>query len=130
VRAFEPTFTVDDIERSERFYSRIVGFVVDQRWNEEGKLKGLLLKAGHSRLGLSQDDWAKGRGRQKGVGFRQRGLDAERLAFRGARQRDDLACRSDAEARERRVVQAQQAVRGREFRIERDGSVQELLEPR
>ena len=69
VRAFEPTFTVDDIERSERFYTRVVGFVVDQRWNEEGKLKGLLLKAGHSRLGLSQDDWAKGRGRQKGVGF-------------------------------------------------------------
>jgi len=69
VRAFEPTFTVDDIERSERFYTRIVGFVVDQRWNEEGKLKGLLLKAGHSRLGLSQDDWAKGRDRQKGVGF-------------------------------------------------------------
>ena len=69
VKAFEPTFTVDDIERSERFYTQIVGFVVDQRWNEEGKLKGLLLKAGNSRLGLSQDDWTKGRDRKKGVGF-------------------------------------------------------------
>jgi catechol 2,3-dioxygenase-like lactoylglutathione lyase family enzyme len=69
VRAFEPTFTVDDVERSERFYTRVVGFMVDERWNEEGKLKGLLLKAGASRLGLSQDDWAKGRDRKKGVGF-------------------------------------------------------------
>jgi predicted enzyme related to lactoylglutathione lyase len=69
VRAFEPTFTVDDVARSERFYTEVIGFAVDQRWSEDGKLKGLLLKAGPSRLGLSQDDWAKGRDRKKGVGF-------------------------------------------------------------
>ena len=69
LRAFEPTFTVDDVERIERFYTGIVGFVVDQRWAEGGKVQGLLLKAGNSRLGLSQDDWAKGRDRKKGVGF-------------------------------------------------------------
>jgi predicted enzyme related to lactoylglutathione lyase len=69
VRAFEPTFTVDDVARSERFYTEVVGFVVDQRWAEDGVVKGLLLKAGNSRLGLSQDDWSKGRDRKKGVGF-------------------------------------------------------------
>ena len=69
IRAFEPTFTVDDVERSERFYTQVVGFAVDQRWTEDGRLLGVLLKAGSSRLGLSQDDWAKGRDRKKGVGF-------------------------------------------------------------
>jgi len=69
VRAFEPTFTVDDVSRSERFYTDVIGFVVDERWSEDGRVKGLLLKAGASRLGLSQDDWAKGRDRKKGVGF-------------------------------------------------------------
>lgn len=69
IRAFEPTFTVDDVERSERFYTEVVGFVVDQRFSEDGRLQGVLLKAGSSRIGLSQDDWAKGRGRKKGVGF-------------------------------------------------------------
>ena len=69
VRAFEPTFTVDDVSRSERFYTGVLGFVVDQSWAENGSVKGLLLKAGNSRLGLSQDDWAQGRDRKKGVGF-------------------------------------------------------------
>jgi predicted enzyme related to lactoylglutathione lyase len=69
VRAFEPTFTVDDVELSERFYTQVVGFIADQRWTDGGKLQGVLLKAGNSRLGLSQDDWAKGRDRKKGVGF-------------------------------------------------------------
>jgi catechol 2,3-dioxygenase-like lactoylglutathione lyase family enzyme len=69
VRAFEPTFTVDDIERSERFYTQAVGFIVDQRWTKDGQVQGLLLRAGSSRLGLSQDDWSRGRDRKKGVGF-------------------------------------------------------------
>jgi catechol 2,3-dioxygenase-like lactoylglutathione lyase family enzyme len=69
IGAFEPTFTVDDVARSERFYTGVLGFVVDQRWSEGGQLQGLLLKAGNSRLGLSQDDWSKGRDRKKGVGF-------------------------------------------------------------
>ena len=85
VRAFEPTFTVDDVARSERFYTDVMGFVVDQRWSEDGQLKGLLLKAGPSRLGLSQDDWAKGRDRKKGVGFSvwcQTDQDIDTLAAR------------------------------------------------
>jgi catechol 2,3-dioxygenase-like lactoylglutathione lyase family enzyme len=89
VRAFEPTFTVDDVERSERFYTDVVGFVVDQRWTEGGKVQGVLMKAGNSRLGLSQDDWAKGRDRKKGVGFSlwcetEQDIDALAARIKGA----------------------------------------------
>ena len=35
-----------------------------------GVLLGVMLRAGKSRLGLSQDDWKKGRDRQKGIGMR------------------------------------------------------------
>jgi catechol 2,3-dioxygenase-like lactoylglutathione lyase family enzyme len=85
IRVFEPTFTVDDVARSERFYTGVLGFVVDQRWSEDGQVKGLLLKAGTSRLGLSQDDWSKGRDRKKGVGFSvwcQTDQDIDALAAR------------------------------------------------
>jgi predicted enzyme related to lactoylglutathione lyase len=89
VRAFEPTFTVDDVERSERFYTQVIGFVVDQRWTEGGKVQGLLLKAGNSRLGLAQDDWAQGRDRKKGVGFSlwcetEQDVDALAMRIKGA----------------------------------------------
>jgi len=71
LRAVEPIFTVTDIERSVRFYTDVLGFVVDEKYNgENGKLQGVMLKAGVCRLGLSQDDWAKGRDRQRGVAVR------------------------------------------------------------
>lgn len=70
LRALTPSLTVDDLERSLRFYVDGLGFTVHERWEEEGKLLGLMLVAGFCHLGLSQDDWAKGRERQKGVGFR------------------------------------------------------------
>jgi lactoylglutathione lyase len=62
--------TVDDLERSLRFYVDGLGFTVTERWEEEGRLLGVMLVAGTCHLGLSQDDWAKGRDRTKGVGFR------------------------------------------------------------
>jgi catechol-2,3-dioxygenase len=77
--------TVDDLERSMRFYCDALGFFVDERWEEDGKLRGVMLKAGKTVLGLSQDDWAKGRDRQKGVGFRiwaETRQDLETLAGR------------------------------------------------
>ena len=69
LRAIEPTFTVDDLERSVRFYTEALGFFVADRWTADGMLKGVMLKAGVCSIGLSQDDWSKGRDRQKGVGF-------------------------------------------------------------
>ena len=64
-----PNFTVDDLQRSIAFYEAL-GFKVDERWEENGTLLGVMLRAGKSQIGLSQDDWKKGRDRNKGVGMR------------------------------------------------------------
>jgi catechol 2,3-dioxygenase-like lactoylglutathione lyase family enzyme len=70
LRSFEPTFTVNDIERSVRFYTEVLGFIVVEQMSDGAALQGVLLKAGVCKLGLSQDDWAKGRDRKKGEGVR------------------------------------------------------------
>jgi len=61
--------TVDDINRSVAFYEAL-GFAVTQRWEQDGKLASVMLRAGELELGLNQDDWKKGRDRQKGLGMR------------------------------------------------------------
>ena len=71
LRTLEPSFTVGDLKRSVHFYTTALGFVVDEEYKAaDGTVQGIMLKAGVCRLGLSQDDWAKGRDRQKGVGLR------------------------------------------------------------
>ena len=64
-----PNFTVDDLQKSVAFYEGL-GFVVDEKWEENGTLLGVMLRAGKNRIGLSQDDWKKGRDRKKGIGMR------------------------------------------------------------
>ena len=80
--------TVNDLERSLRFYEQGLGFTVEERWEEEGELRGVMLLAGDCRLGLSQDDWAQGRDRKKGVGFRVWAQTAQDLDELAARLRD------------------------------------------
>jgi catechol 2,3-dioxygenase-like lactoylglutathione lyase family enzyme len=70
LRSIVPTFTVSDVERSLAWYRDGLGFFVSERWEEGGRLEGVMLKAGACHLGLSQDDFTKGRERLKGVGFR------------------------------------------------------------
>ena len=71
LRAIEPAFTVGDLARSVDFYTNALGFVVDEQFKgPDGTLRGVMLKAGACRFGLSQDDWAKGRDRQKGIAVR------------------------------------------------------------
>jgi catechol 2,3-dioxygenase-like lactoylglutathione lyase family enzyme len=71
LRTYQPSFTVNDLEKSRRFYTDVLGFIVGERWNDDkGVLRGLMLKAGACELGLSQDDFAKGRDRKKGEGVR------------------------------------------------------------
>ena len=65
-----PGFTVNDLEKSLAWYRDIVGFVVEERWEQEGKLTGVQLRAGSVTFMLGQDDWKKGRDRKKGEGFR------------------------------------------------------------
>jgi predicted lactoylglutathione lyase len=69
VSTIVPILTVDDLQKSITFYEAL-GFAVDERWEEQGTLLGVMVRAGAMRLGLNQDDWKKGRDRQKGVGLR------------------------------------------------------------
>lgn len=68
-KSLAPSFTVDDLQRSIGFFEAL-GFGVEERWEENGVLLGVMLQAGQAHIGLSQDDWKKGRGRAKGVGMR------------------------------------------------------------
>jgi uncharacterized glyoxalase superfamily protein PhnB len=65
-----PSFTVNDLDKSLAFYRDILGFVVEERYEREGKLVGVGLQAGNVHFMLGQDDWKKGRDRKKGEGFR------------------------------------------------------------
>ena len=64
-----PSMTVNNLQQSLKFFEGL-GFEVEDRWEQNGTLLGVMLKAGDARLGLSQDDGKKGRDRVKGVGMR------------------------------------------------------------
>ena len=87
VSAIVPSLTVDDLQKSISFYEGL-GFRIDERWEENGKLLGVMLRAGNNQIGLSQDDWKKGRDRQKGIGVR--------LAFSTTQNVDEIAKRAKA----------------------------------
>jgi uncharacterized glyoxalase superfamily protein PhnB len=78
-----PSLTVNDLEKSIAWYRDVLGLVVKDRWEHEGKLMGVEMRAGGVTFMLGQDDWKKGRDRVKGEGFRlycQTAQDADRLA--------------------------------------------------
>ena len=97
-RGLVPTLTANDLKSSLDFYTQGLGFEITERMEENGEIRGVMLKAGGALLGLSQDDFAKGRGRTKGVGMRLyleteqdiRAL-AERAAAAGITQDDGPA---------------------------------------
>lgn len=64
-----PSLTVNNLQQSLDFFGGL-GFEVEDKWEQDGKMLGAMLKAGDARLGLSQDDGKKGLNRQKGVGMR------------------------------------------------------------
>ncbi|HXI11149.1 MAG TPA: VOC family protein [Thermoanaerobaculia bacterium] len=65
-----PSFTVNDVEKSLAWYRDVLGFKVKERWETDGKLEGVEMKAGEVSFMLGQDDWKKGRDRVKGEGIR------------------------------------------------------------
>ena len=69
ISAIVPTLTVDDLPKSIAFYEAL-GFAIDERWEDKGTLLGVMMRAGRTQIGLNQDDWKKGRDRQKGIGVR------------------------------------------------------------
>lgn len=64
-----PSLTVNNLQASEKFFTAL-GFEIENRWEDNGKLMGLMLKSGTARLGLAQDDGKKGLDRVKGIGVR------------------------------------------------------------
>lgn len=68
LRGISVSLTSGDLQKSMAHYVDGLGFTVKERWEKDGKLQGVMLVAGSCEIGLSQDDWAKGRDRAKGVG--------------------------------------------------------------
>jgi uncharacterized glyoxalase superfamily protein PhnB len=68
-KTISPGLTVNNLQQSIAFFEGL-GFGVEERWEENGTLLGVMLRAGEAAINLSQDDWKKGRDRQKGVGLR------------------------------------------------------------
>jgi uncharacterized glyoxalase superfamily protein PhnB len=69
IGAIVPSLTVDDLQKSLAFYEAL-GFTVEERWEDNGTLLGVMVRGGRSQIGLNQDDWKKGRDRKKGIGMR------------------------------------------------------------
>jgi uncharacterized glyoxalase superfamily protein PhnB len=82
-----PSLTVDNLQRSLDFFGGL-GFEIEDRWEENGVLRGAMLKAGSVHLGLSEDDGKKGQARVKGVGMR--------LYIETKDNIDDIAARAKA----------------------------------
>ena len=69
-RSLAPGLTVNNLKRSLHFYTEGLGFTVTEKAEEGAEMQFAMLEAGGAQLGLSQDDFAKGRDRVKGIGMR------------------------------------------------------------
>jgi uncharacterized glyoxalase superfamily protein PhnB len=70
LRALAASLTVNDVNASIAWYRDVLRFTPGERWETDGTLRGVQMKAGSCDLMLAQDDFAKGRDRAKGEGIR------------------------------------------------------------
>jgi len=70
LRAVMPSLTVSDVRASVAWYRDVLGCVVAELMEPEGELVAARMRTGSVDFMLGQDDWAKGRDRVKGEGFR------------------------------------------------------------
>jgi uncharacterized glyoxalase superfamily protein PhnB len=70
LRSVSLSLTSTDLQRSIAFYRDVLGFMMGDEWRTKGALMGVELHAGAVTFMLSQDDFAKGRDRLKGIGTR------------------------------------------------------------
>ncbi len=92
-RRMRSGLTVNDLDKSIRFYQAL-GFEIQERWEREGTLVGVMLRAGDVQVAIGQDDWKKGKDRVKGLGARfwiLTGQDLEALAERARKAGDPNA---------------------------------------
>ncbi len=68
--AVMPSITANDLGASIEWYRDVMGFAVAQEIEHEGQRVAAVMSAGGIQFLLGQDDFAKGRDRQKGIGFR------------------------------------------------------------
>jgi uncharacterized glyoxalase superfamily protein PhnB len=68
-RALKASLTVKDLQASLAWYQDVVGFTVERRYEREGALRAVALKAGAVEILIGQDDGAKGLDRVKGQGI-------------------------------------------------------------
>lgn len=79
------SLTVNDLQKSLAWYRDVLGFTIQDRWEQDGTLMGVEMGAGPVVFMLGQDDWKKGRDRAKGEGFRlycDTTQDVDRIAER------------------------------------------------
>jgi uncharacterized glyoxalase superfamily protein PhnB len=70
LRSLAASLTVTDLTTSISWYRDVLRFTPGERWEADGKIRGIQMKAGRCDLMLAQDDFAKGRERVKGEGVR------------------------------------------------------------
>ncbi len=70
LRSVVPAITASDLEKSIAWYRDVLGFTVGAEHQVDGVLKAVEMKAGSVDFLVSQDDFAQGRDRVKGVGLR------------------------------------------------------------
>ena len=63
-------FTANDAAASIKWYCDVLGFKVQERWEQEGTFLGGSVVQGGVTINIGQDDWKLGRDRQKGQGVR------------------------------------------------------------
>ena len=62
--------TATDLQTSLAWYRDVLGFTMAEEYKNEGVVMGVRMSAGSVQIMLGQDDFAKGRDRQKGAGLR------------------------------------------------------------
>ncbi len=88
VRQVSAGLTVGDVHKSIAWYRDVLGCLLEEEWEHDGKVMGASMLAGAARFFIGQDDWAKGRDRKKGEGFR--------LHLSTAQDVDEIAARIKA----------------------------------
>ena len=82
------SITANDFEKSLKWYTDVVGFTLERKYERDGKVVGATLKAGDVGIVLNQDDGAKGKDRAKGLGMSMQITTAQSV--------DDVAARIKA----------------------------------
>ena len=85
LRAVAASLTVNSVTASIAWYRDVLRFTPGERWEDNGTLRGIQMKAGSCDLMLAQDDFAKGRDRVKGAGVRLYISTAQDIAAIAAR---------------------------------------------